>query len=116
MARYPVPPDIMEAIDKADSLTRGPAHITRRTANRKMIAHLSERINTIYDSGIPFFTRDAIKDVVRQFNHLTTDLKLGDKTTLTFTVQGLDGIYVDIPVELGTVEPYRDEPDLDIVS
>ena len=81
-----------------------------------MIAHLSERINTIYDSDVLFFTKDAIKDVVRQLNQLTTDLKLGDKTTLTFTMQGLDGVCVDIPVELGTVESYRDDPDLDIVS
>jgi len=81
-----------------------------------MIAQFSERINAIYDSGVPFFTKDAIKDVAEQLDHLTSGLKLGDKAALTFTVRGVDGIRVDIPMELGTVEPYRDEPDLDIVS
>lgn len=93
----------------------GRAHMARRAANREMITHLSGRINAIFDSGVPFFTKDAIRDIAQQINHLTSDLKLGDKASLTFTVRGLDGVRVNITVELGTVEDWREQPDLDVV-
>lgn len=87
-----------------------------RDANRKVIAELTERINSIYDSGVPFFTKDTIRDVSQQLQMSTAGLRMGDKAKLTFTVSGVDGISVEIPIEMGTsLGPYPDTPHLDIV-
>ena len=115
MARYPVPSHILDAIDESDLSRYGAAHVSRRTENRRMIARAAEKINAIYDTGAPFFTKDAIREIVRQLDELTANIRLGDKALLIFTVQGLDGSFVEIPLELGVVLPYRDLPDVDIV-
>lgn len=117
MARYPVPSDVIERLDADDISVYGQAQITQRAENRKLIAEASKQINAIYDSGALFFTKDAIRDIARQLDELTPRItwREGDKAKLKFNVRGIDGVCVDVPVELGEVLPYTDRPDVDIV-
>lgn len=115
MSRYPVPIEILEKLDISDLGER--AHLSQRVKNRKLIAEVANKINPIYDSGVFFFTKDAIRDIARQLDELTPDLTWEDGVTanLNFNVRGIDGVWVEVPVELGEVLPYRDRPDVDVV-
>lgn len=62
------------------------------------------RINALYDSGTPFFTKDRIRAIHDQ---LKKPLKKGDK----ISVIGLDGAKVDFDVEIGNV---RDKYEKDV--
>ena len=55
-------------------------------------------IKAKYDAGIPFFTKDLFRDVVRQFeSDNTTDQRV--------SVTGLDGRVVHFPIETGSEFP-----------
>ncbi|KAI5861222.1 hypothetical protein GGS23DRAFT_577629 [Durotheca rogersii] len=116
MARYPVPSHVIESIDAADLRGFGAAHLARRAANRRTIARLSEKLNAVFDSGVPFFTKDAIRDIVRQLDELAVNPNPRVHTVRKFIVRGLDDCVVELRVPLGRVHPYRDLPDVDIVD
>jgi hypothetical protein len=116
MARYPLPSHIIESMDAADLPSYGAAHLARRVQNRNTIACVSEKINAIYDSGTPFFTKDAIRDIVRQLDELPPISNPREKIVQKFTLRGIDGALVELSVPLGRVHPYRDLPDVDIVE
>ena len=116
MSRYPIPPEVIESIDAADLPTYGAVHVARRVENRKVIGHVSGKLNAIYDSGVLFFTKDAIEDIVRQLDELPVNPNPRAKCVHTFTVTGVDGSPVEVRVPLGRVHPYRDVPDVDIVE
>jgi len=117
MSRYPVPFKILEELDTSDLDVYGQAHVSQRVENRRLIAEVTTKINTIYDSGAFFFIKDAIRDIARQLDQLTPDLtwEEGVTASLKFNTQGIDGVWVEVPVELGEVLRYRDRLDVDIV-
>ena len=116
MARYAVPTHIIESIDAADLPRLGVAHLARRVASRHAIVHVSETLNAIFDLGVPFFTKTAIQDMVRQIDGLAVNPNPRLQVVRKFTVRGVDGGVVEILVPLGRVHPYRDLPDVDIVE
>ncbi len=91
MARYPLSPHVIESIDTADLPRFGAAHLTRRAENRNAIARVAVTINAIFDSGVPFFTKDAIRDIVRQFDEPPANPDPRDMIVHKFTVRGLGG-------------------------
>ncbi|KAK4153599.1 hypothetical protein C8A00DRAFT_15200 [Chaetomidium leptoderma] len=62
-----------------------------------MAAH--RLIKTKYDAGIPFFTKDLFRNVVRQ---LESNNDLDQKVSVT----GLDGFAIQFPIETGKEYPY----------
>ncbi|KAK4032782.1 hypothetical protein C8A01DRAFT_40756 [Parachaetomium inaequale] len=97
----PIPPIVIEAIDGKDKAFFGAPWITRRAENRAAIQKLSGVINTIYESGAPFFTKDAIRDLVRQIDEAGVRRVQTEPVSLRFSVTGIDGKTADIPVKLG---------------
>ena len=103
-------------MDAADLPRLGAVRLARRAANRDTIARVSEKLNIIFDSGVPFFTKDAIQDTVRQLDDLVVNPNPRAHTLRKFTARGVDGSVVEVVVPLGRVHPYRDLPDVDIVE
>ncbi|EFR04284.1 hypothetical protein MGYG_07293 [Nannizzia gypsea CBS 118893] len=64
-------------------------HLPKATINK-----IRSDIQAMYDAGVPFFTRDSIRDVYEQ---LKGDLRQGR----TISVRGLDGVMVDYDIKVG---------------
>ncbi len=61
-------------------------------------------IQAKYDAGIPFFTKDQFRDVVRQLDTITQQRKQGNHDeTATISITGLDGLVVQFPIDTGKV-------------
>lgn len=67
---------------------------------REVFAAARRLIQAKYDAGIPLFTKDLFRDVVRQ---LDSDDTLDQKVS----VVGLDGRAVHFPIETGKEFPHR---------
>lgn len=79
---------------------------TRRAEEGEM-AEVTSKIRSFYDAGIPFYTKEALRDVSRQLERLS---EKGQKVS----VRGLDGSMVDFEIESGLILP-AGEPDLEMV-
>ena len=61
-----------------------------------------------YDAGIPFFTQDQFRDVVRQLEAITQQREEGNHDdTATISITGLDGLVVQFPIDTGKVYVYH---------
>lgn len=74
----------------------------------------ADRVRELYASGVPFFTKGAIAELVGQFDRATNETEHagtsegndgGESREQMFFLQGLDGKTVDIENEMGTVWP-----------
>lgn len=70
----------------------------------------ADRVRELYGSGVPFFTKDAIADLVGQLDrarkhHEQKGASEGDTHEQVFSLQGLDGKTVEIENEIGTAWP-----------
>lgn len=72
---------------------------------KKAIKKVQRNINSRFDKGQPFFTKDALRDVRDQ---LRRSHERGDK----ITVKGLDGVPVDFILSTGTIFPYYNYDDI----
>ena len=107
----PLPQDVMERADKkwATPFKNLLAERTKdnRRENREKIARVVEKLNAMYESGVPFFTRDAIRDMAEQLDRLdqlaphSNHMGPPEGRAHTFTVKDLDGNPVEISVTLG---------------
>ncbi|OIW33192.1 hypothetical protein CONLIGDRAFT_676994 [Coniochaeta ligniaria NRRL 30616] len=91
------------------------AHVTKAMANQLMVAYIEDQrrvrasmvavfyrqVKAIYDSGVPFFTREGLQDISRQMDEATARFTPGNCVEVTFTIRGLDGVVVQIPLVLG---------------
>lgn len=71
---------------------------------RERLTAARQLIQAKFDAGIPLFTKDLFRDVVRQFE---SDDNLDRKVSVT----GLDGVSVDFSLKTGTKHaphPYGD--------
>jgi predicted transglutaminase-like protease len=70
------------------------------------VAAAIAKLNQLYDSGKPLFTRESILYIHEQIKNPKNPLVRGD----TISVIALDGVKVDFNVDIGNVTPtYRDE-------
>lgn len=60
------------------------------------IKQVKSTIKALYDNGVPFFTKDALREIQEQ---LEGDLRVGQK----ISVRGLDGVTVEFDVIAGQV-------------
>lgn len=63
-------------------------------------AEANLKIRDLYDAGIPFFTKEAIRDVYQQLKKPRKDQKI--------SVKGLDGVFVDFEMQNGHTSPGPD--------
>lgn len=84
--------------------------LTTRERNAEL-KKVKANIKTLYDKGIPFFTKDAIQNVHQQ---LKDCIAQGQGK---ISVKGLDGNVVEFGVEIGQVYKFIKipEPDLEYV-
>ena len=97
----PIPADIIEAVDREETPAYGAHIIAQRVKNRAEIRELWGPINAIYDSGTPFFTKDAIRDLLGQIDESGVRPVQTEPLSLRFSITGIDGKTVEIPLELG---------------
>jgi hypothetical protein len=71
------------------------------------IAEACLKIRSIFDAGVPFYTKDAIREICQQIEKSS---KKGQK----ISVRALDGVHVDFEVHTGQVLE-RDKPDTELV-
>lgn len=76
-----------------------------RAEIRAEIESLWGPINAIYDSGTPLWTKDAIRDLVRQIDESGVRLVQTEPISLEFSTVGIDGEIVHISFELGVRHP-----------
>jgi hypothetical protein len=108
----PVPTHVLEAVDEEDRPVYGARWITQRAKHRAAIQNLFGAITTIYESGTPFFTKDSIQDLVRQIDESGVCPVQTEPVSLRFSVAGIDGKKVDVPLELGVRHgPWPDKGD-----
>jgi hypothetical protein len=71
----------------------------------QLIIWTAPPLQVLYDAGVPFFTKEAIQDVVDQFDNLTW--KEDSTTDNQVFIPALDGNKVEFPVNKGQlVENY----------
>lgn len=101
----PVPDDVQARADKK-GLGHSAVEIERRKQNRRAIARVSEKLDRLYASGVPFFTKYALRDIAEQVERLPIHTGDPRETRVhTFVLQGLDGNPVEVTVTLGTTRP-----------
>lgn len=66
------------------------------------------KINTLHDSGIPFFTKERIQRIHEQ---LKKSLKGGDN----ISVEGVDGVMINFDVVTGDIRKDYENEDLEFV-
>ncbi|KAK4033538.1 hypothetical protein C8A01DRAFT_19539 [Parachaetomium inaequale] len=76
-----------------------------RAKNRAEIQALCAPINAIYDSGTPLFTKAAIRNLVRQIDESGVRRVQTEPLSLKFSIAGIDGRVVEIPLQLGVKLP-----------
>jgi hypothetical protein len=67
---------------------------------RQKLEEASRLIQTKYDAGVPLFTKDLFRDVVRQ-------IEIDDNLHQTVSITGLDGVAVHFPLESRKEYPSR---------
>ncbi|KAI9693286.1 MAG: hypothetical protein M1822_005282, partial [Bathelium mastoideum] len=77
------------------------------SAKGEKAGDVKSRIWSLYNAGVPFFTKVSIQDLDRQ---LEKDPKRGQRVT----VKGLDGTVVDFEIETGLIHS-SDEPDFEML-
>ncbi|KAK3904515.1 hypothetical protein C8A05DRAFT_13611 [Staphylotrichum tortipilum] len=108
MPHYPLPIPahaIEEVEDEERRWWRDEEIIERRAKNRADIQALWGPINTIYDSGTPFFTKAAIGSLVRQLDESGIHHVQTEPLSLKLSIAGIDGKMVDISLQLGVKYP-----------
>ncbi len=71
---------------------------------RDKLAAAQHLIQAKYDAGVPFFTKDQFRDVVRQLDAITQQREQGNHDeTATISITGLDGLVVQFPIDTGKV-------------
>lgn len=96
MPYYPLP--LPSHVVEADNRARYPARYLERRAS---IRHLCGTINAFYDSGLPLFTQDAMRDLVPRTEEPGVQRLHAEKASLTFSLAGLGGKPIDVHPELG---------------
>jgi hypothetical protein len=90
-----------------DGYHRDGATLAEETTTETTEATL--KIRSLFDAGIPFYTKEAIRDVCQQLE------KLGEsESRQKVSVRGLDGVIVDFDIESGRTLP-AGEPDLEFL-
>ncbi|KAH6853282.1 hypothetical protein B0I37DRAFT_358904 [Chaetomium sp. MPI-CAGE-AT-0009] len=102
----PIPAHIIEEIENEER-QQGvqEEEIDRWAENRAKIQELCGPINAIYDSGTPFFTKAAIRDLVRTIDESGMRDVQTEPLSLHFAIPGIDGRTVKIPIQLGVAYP-----------
>ena len=77
----------------------------RRAQNRAEVQALWAPINAIYDSGTPFFTKAAIRGLVRQIDESGIHRVQTKPLTLKLSILGIDGSVVDTSLQTGVKYP-----------
>ena len=67
----------------------------------------NSKVLSMYDAGVPFFTKEALRDVYQQLKQAT---EYGQKVS----VRALDGAVVDFKILTGYIQP-RHTPDIEYV-
>ncbi|KAL2127848.1 hypothetical protein VTI74DRAFT_10087 [Chaetomium olivicolor] len=101
----PVPAHVIEEVDDEERRWAGDEEMERRAKNRAEIRDLWAPINAIYECGTPFFTKDAIRNLVRQIDESGVRRVQTEPLSLEFSIAGIDGRTVDISLQLGVKHP-----------
>ena len=79
---------------------------------RDELAAAQHLIQAKYDAGIPFFTKDQFRDVVRQLDAITQQLQEGNHDqAVAISITGLDGLAIQFPVDTGKVYVNYEPPE-----
>jgi hypothetical protein len=81
------------------------SEIERWARNRAKIQEICGPINAIYDAGTPLFTKAAIRDLLRTIDESGIGPIQTEPLLLHFSIVGIDGKTVDIPIQLGARDP-----------
>lgn len=73
----------------------------------RKITAATAKIRSLFEAGVPFYTKEAIRNVLQQ---LERSGEKGQKVS----VRGLDGVIVDFEIETGITLP-ADQPDLEFI-
>jgi hypothetical protein len=102
----PVPTHVMEEVEDEERRWWGDKEIIeRRAKNRAEIQALWAPINTIYDSGTPFFTKAAIGSLVRQIDESGIHRVQTEPLSLKLSIAVIDGKLVDTSFHIGVKHP-----------
>jgi hypothetical protein len=101
----PVPAHVIKEVDDEDRRWHGDEEMERRAKNRAKIQALCAPINAIYDPGTPLFTKAAIRDLVQQIDESGVCRVQTEPLSLNFSIAGIDGRIVNIPLQLGVKHP-----------
>jgi hypothetical protein len=80
-----------------------------RTRNRVKMQQAIQKIREVYDSGTPFFTKDAIRRIVQQIE----SIERGQPGKVSIT--GIDGTIVQLTVKTGQVHTDTEDSDNETV-
>jgi hypothetical protein len=107
MPYYPlsVPTHVIKEVDEEERRWSGDEGMARRAENRAKIQDLCGPINAIYDSGTPFFTKAAIRNLVRRIDDSGVRRVQTEPLSLDFSIEGIDGRTVDFSLQLGVEYP-----------
>ena len=103
----PVPDHVMEEAEK-EWRSHGAipqSEIERWAMNRAKIHEICGPINTIYDAGTPLFTEAAIRELVQTIDESNIRPVQTEPLSLHFSIVGIDGKTVEIPIHLGVRDP-----------
>lgn len=109
MPYYPLPiPD--HAIEEAEKEWEKhgaipQAEIERWAINRAKIHEICGPINAAYDAGTPLFSKAAIRKVLQTIDDSGIRPVQTDPLSLHFSIVGIDGKTVEIPIHLGVRDP-----------
>lgn len=81
-----------------------------RSKNRVKLQEAIRKIREVYDSGTPFFTKDAIRDIMQQLE------KVESGQLNEVSVMGLDGIVVQLPANIGEFKRDIEIPGVETVQ
>lgn len=80
-----------------------------RSRNLAEMQQVTHKVREIYDSGTPFFTKEAMRTIMQQID----DIEKGKPGTVS--VVGIDGSIVQLLVKTGEVESDIETPGVEMV-
>ncbi|KAK3291385.1 uncharacterized protein B0H64DRAFT_47656 [Chaetomium fimeti] len=103
----PIPAHVIKEVEEEERRWyRGDKEILEQRAKaRAEIQALLAPINAIYDSGTPFFTKAAIRSLVRQIDESGIHRVQIEPLSLKLSIAGIDGKIVDISLHTGVKYP-----------
>lgn len=110
MSYVPPPVPYDEEVEKREFDEK---EIKYRAKLRAEIQDTWNQISAAYNSGKPFFSKEAIRDVLRQIEAASVRPVQIEPLSFTVSVERVDGKRVDLPIRLGLEKPNRpDQPPL----